>query len=158
MKTSSSTQSMPPDVKKDIFTVLAIAALLHGTSRAVQQTAKKLAETAPRAFCRNTLLPLSKAADAYDIIMELAVFPVEEHLMGIAHIGESEYDVVLKITDHTLYNNETAVTMMAGEFLRKGIIQGRLYFDLTHPFLRRRFKSSIDMARFANEAAFGVAA
>lgn len=140
------------------FATLGLAALIHGNNRAVQLTAKRLAEKAPRSFCRNTLLPLSQTDEAYDIIMDTAVNVTEEFVMGVAKINEMEYDVVLHICDRSQYSNEEVVVRLANEFLRMGTVQGRLYFDLTHPFLHTRFRSSLDMERFANEAAYGAAA
>lgn len=142
-----------PELKKDIFTTLAISALLNGTNDSVRHTAAKLAENATRSFKKTTLLPLADSAEAYDIIMETVVVPLEEAIFGTARYNGFEYELILRWTDASVYEHDVVMSLITSEFIKRGCVTGRLYIDVAHPYLKTNYKTSFDLNELSSYSA-----
>jgi len=141
-------------LKQDIFTTLAIAALLNlDDNRAVQNCAKRLIKRAPRALAKNTLYPMADSLHAYDIVMDEVVFPEEILTIGTARREGYEYDIVLKWREFIDFDYHEVVSLVAAEFVKRGIIEGRVYMSFTHPFIRRNYDTSAFLPDYARYSA-----
>lgn len=141
-------------VKKDIFTTLAICALINDDdNRAVQNCAKNLVKRAPRALAKNTLYPMSDSLYAYDIVMDEVVFPEETLTIGTARREGYEYDIILKWREFIDFDYHQVVALVASEFIKRGIIDGRVYMSFVHPFIRRSYDTSAYLPDYARYSA-----
>jgi hypothetical protein len=146
-----------PDIaalKKDIFTTLAICALLNDDdNRAVQSCAKKLIKRAPRALAKNTLYPMADSLYAYTIVMDEVTFPEETRVIGTARREGYEYEIILKWREFIDFDYHQVVDLVAMEFIKRGFIDGRVYMSFVHPFIRRNYDTSAYLPDYARYSA-----
>lgn len=138
------------EIKNDIFTTLAICALLNEEdNRAVQGCAKRLIDRAPRSVAKGTLYPMSESHLAYDIVMENVVFPEQTAIVGTARWGDYEYELTLRWRGDLVFDFREFVKMVISHFIQRGIITDRLFVTARHPFDRRDFTTSVFLPDYA---------
>ena len=123
-------------VREDIFTTLAIGALLHGDNRTLQKIAANLAKRAPGSLRKNTLLPLSKSPYAQDIIMESAVYPIQDKVIGTARYDGEEYDITIHWRHLLDYTAQEVLGDVADILIQRGFIYDRAYIEIIDPVYR----------------------
>ena len=124
------------DIRQDVFTTLAIGALLHGDNRTLQKIAANLAKRAPGSLRKNTLLPLSTSPYAHEIIMESAVYPVQEKVIGTARYNGEEYDITINWRHLLDYTAQEVLGDVADILIQRGFIHDRAYIEIIDPVYR----------------------
>lgn len=133
------------ELREDIFTTLAISALLMGDNRSVQRCAANLSKRAPGSLRKNTLLPLSESRYALDIIMETSVFPTEDKIIGHVHHAGDEYDIVAKWRESFDYTIPEILGSIADTLVQRGFVDDRVHVSVIHPVYRGMHTDSISL-------------
>lgn len=138
---------MTPAAKSDMFVVLGITALLHGTNKAVQDCCKKLMPNATGSVCKALLRPLAASKDALLIVMEEMVYPQGRRPMGVVTRDGVEYDVTYHYRHSPAINGNEITALVTQEFISRGIHSGRIYFRLNLFGVREEYTNSIDIGK-----------
>lgn len=136
-------------IREDVFTTLAIAALLHEDNAGVQKSAAVLAKRAPGSLRKKTLLPLAESHYARSIIMETAVFPTEEKVIGTAEHEGEKYDITVQYTGPLNYTPNEILSSVADMLVQRGHVTGRLYITIIDPVYRGKKTDSVMLSSHA---------
>jgi hypothetical protein len=124
---------MQVQTREDFMTTLGLAAMIHGTNKAVCETATRLAKRAPGAVRKNTLLPLSQSSSAYDIIVETVVHAKEERILGKVWRDGYEYEIAVQMEPDYEYCVEEVFDLTLECFIKRGIVTGSLLISVISP-------------------------
>lgn len=137
------------NIREDIFTTLAIAALLHDDNRTIQEVAATLAKRAPGSLRKNTLLPLSQSTQAHAIIMDSAVFPIDEKVIGSAEYAGEQYTIVAQWRHVLDYTINEVLGAVADVLIQRGFLADRVYVTVIDPVYRGTKSDSVLLASHA---------
>jgi len=135
-----------PAERQSILTTLAIAAMIHQTNEAVQETAKHLMRDASISLVKSLLKPLSESHNALDIVIDEVVYPIEEKILGRVTLDNYTYDIVITWRGILDYTTDQIALLTAGRFIQRGLIVGRIYMTMIHPVYRHEYSTSLDLA------------
>lgn len=124
---------MQTQTRENYMVTLGLAAIIHGTNKAVCETAKRLADRAPGAIRKATLIPLSKSADAFDIINEEVVHAKIEKILGKVWREGYEYEIVVKMEPDYEYTVEEVFDLTLESFIKRGVVSGDIMIAVVNP-------------------------
>lgn len=124
---------MQTQVRENYMVTLGLAAVIHGTNEAVRETAKRLADRAPGAVRKATLLPLSKSRDAFDIINEEVVHAKIETVLGKVWREGYEYEIAVKMEPDYEYTVDEVFDLTLESFIKRGVVAGEIMISVTNP-------------------------
>lgn len=137
---------MQTQPRENYMVTLGLAAIIHGTNKAVCETAKRLADRAPGAVRKATLIPLSKSADAFDIINEEVVHAKIEVLLGKVWREGYEYEIAVKMEPGYEYSVEEVFDLTLESFIKRGIVSGEIMISVVNPLTGLNVTREINMS------------
>lgn len=137
---------MQTQPRENYMVTLGLAAIIHGTNKAVCETAKRLADRAPGAVRKATLIPLSKSADAFDIINEEVVHAKIEMLLGKVWREGYEYEIAVKMEPGYEYSVEEVFDLTLESFIKRGIVSGEIMISVVNPLTGLNVTREINMS------------
>lgn len=137
---------MQTQVRENYMVTLGLAAIIHGTNEAVRETAKRLADRAPGSIRKATLLPLSKSADAFDIINEEVVHAKIETVLGKVWREGYEYEIAVKMEPDYEYTVEEVFDLTLESFIKRGVYSGEIMISVLNPATGLNVTREINMA------------
>jgi len=141
---------MQTQPRENYMVTLGLAAIIHGTNKAVCATAKRLADRAPGAIRKATLLPLSKSADAFDIINEEVVYAKIEYILGKVWREGYEYEIAVKMEPGYEYTVDEVFDLTLEAFIKRGIVAGDIMISVINPTTGLNVTREICMSNVIN--------
>lgn len=137
---------MQTQTRENYMVTLGLAAVIHGTNEAVRETAKRLADRAPGAIRKATLIPLSKSPEAFDIINEEVVHAKVEMVLGKVWREGYEYEIAVKMEPDYEYTVEEVFDLTLEAFIKRGIVAGEIMISVINPATGLNVTREINMA------------
>lgn len=135
--------------RKSALVTLALAALIHETTAAVQETALTLMERYPERLGKSLLKPLSQSPHALDHVVDEVIYPVQEKILGIVRRDNYEYEIAVSYRGYLDYTTAQISDLVAARFVQRGIVTGRIYITMDHPHYKHLHHTSVDLAEFS---------
>lgn len=133
--------------KEDVLTTLAISALINGTDKAVKTCAERLIEVAPGTLVKSVLKPLLQSDEALGVVLDKVVYPPKQDVVGKVTRDGYEYEIVVSSPESVEYNAEEVFRKTTEEFLKRGIVHGKMFVMIKDNRSNRMLRRTVDLAQ-----------